>query len=172
MPRTPYVGLVLAPRPRTMKFVTREKAKVDRVACPWVISRFVDTSAEFLFVPREKVMEVSRSEGAIPFDTPGAELHHYQENGEARVSFDAVLRKYGLTDPGLADLAEIVRAADARVPNPRPEAAGLEALASGFREIARDDQENLRLQFPAYDALYAYCQRRVRGDGGLEHSTK
>jgi hypothetical protein len=154
-----------------MKFVTREKAKVDRIACPWVISRFVDKKAEFLFVPKEKVFETAKKEGAVPFDTPGAELHHYQENGQERVSFDAVLKKYKLTEPALLDMAEIVRGADASLKLPRPEAAGLEAMALGFRRIAKDDHENMRLQFPAYDALYAYCQWRIREKGGLEHST-
>ena len=144
-----------------MKFVTREHAKVDRIACPWVLRRFVDPDAEFLFVPAGDVLAVASREDAIPFDTPGAELHHYEEHGEERVSFDAVVRRYDLQDPAILDLAEIVRGADASVPNPRPESAGLRALAAGFRAIARDDQENMRLQFPAYDALYAYCQGRV-----------
>jgi hypothetical protein len=153
-----------------MKFVTREKAKVDRIACPWAITRFVDKGAEFLFVPSDRVLSVAEQEGAIPFDTPGAELHHYEESGQERVSFDAVIRKYGLTDPALLDLAEIVRGADASLAHPRAEAAGLEAMALGFREIAKDDQDNMRLQFPAYDALYAYCRWRIRERGNLVHS--
>lgn len=153
-----------------MKFVTREKAKVDRIACPWVISRFVDNKAEFFFVPKEKVFEVAKEEGAVPFDAPGAELHHYEESGQERVSFDAVIRKYKLTEPALLDLAEIVRGADASLANPRPESAGLEAMALGFRQIAKDDHDNLRLQLPAYDALYAYCEWRIREKGKLEHS--
>jgi hypothetical protein len=147
-----------------MKFVTREKAKVDRIACPWLIRRFIDPTAEFLFVPKERVLEVARREGAIPFDTPGAELHHFKENGEDRVSFDAVVRKYGLADPALLDLAEIVRGADASLPSPRPESAGLQAMAEGFRRISKDDHDNMTKQFPAYDALYAYCQARVQPD--------
>ena len=154
-----------------MKWVTREKAKVDRIACPWLVTRFVDPKAEFLFVPRQKVDEVAKRENAIPFDSPGVELTHYKENGEERVSFDAIIRKYRLKDPALLDLAEIVRTADAgKVPRPRPEGAGLEASALGFRAIAKDDSENMRLQFPLYDALYSYCQSRVEGRERLAHT--
>jgi len=149
-----------------LRFVTRERRKLDRIACPWVIRRFVDPEAEFLFVPREKVADVAREKGAIPFDTPGTELHHFQEGGEPRVTFDAVLRKYGLTDPALLDLAKIVRGADARLPNPRPESAGLKAIATGFLSIAKDDLDNLRLQFPVYDALYSHCRSRIEASGG------
>jgi len=154
-----------------MKWVTREKAKVDRVACPWLILRFVDPAAEFLFVPRENVAEVAAREGAIAFDTPGVELTHYKEGDEERVSFDAIIRKHRLTDPALLDLAEIVRTADASgVPRPRPEGPGLEAAALGFRAIAKDDHDNMRLQFPLYDALYAYCRAKVEKGGRLEHA--
>ncbi|MCL4412941.1 MAG: chromate resistance protein, partial [Candidatus Thermoplasmatota archaeon] len=121
-----------------MKWVTREKAKVDRIACPWVISRFVDKQPEFLFVPKEKVMEVAKSENAIPFDSPGAELFHFEENGKEYVSFDSIIRKYKLTDPALLELAKIVRGADATIPDAPRESAGLEAAALGFRRIARD----------------------------------
>lgn len=154
-----------------MKWVTREKAKVDRIACPWLITRFIDPEAEFLYVPPDRVDEIAKREGAIPFDAAGIELTHYKEEGEERVSFDAILRKYHLKDPALLDLAEIVRTADAgKVPKPRPEGAGLEAAAIGFRRIAKDDHENIRLQFPLYDALYAYCQWRVEEGGRLEHA--
>ena len=144
-----------------MKFVTRENVKVDRVACPWVIRRFVDPGAEFRFVPAGSVLEVARREGAVAFDAPGAELYHRVLDGEERVTFDAVIERYGLTDPALLDLAEIVRGADARLARPRPESAGLAALAAGFRRTAATDEERLRGQFPVYDALYAYCQERV-----------
>jgi len=155
-----------------VKWVTREKAKVDRIACPWLITRFVDAKAEFLFVPREKVNEVAAREHATPFDAPGIELTHYKEGEEERVSFDAIVKKYRLKDPALLDLAEIVRTADAgKVPRPRPEGAGLEASALGFRAIAKDDHDNMRLQFPMYDALYAYCKGRVEQGGKLEHAT-
>ncbi len=155
-----------------MKWVTREKAKVDRIACPWVISRFVDQKAEFLFVPREKVLEVAKEQGAIPFDTPGAELHHFKEGDDERCSFDAIIKKYKLTDPALLDMAEIVRTADAAPHKPRAEGAGLEAFALGFRTNAKDDHDNMRLQFPAYDALYTYCKLKVEGAGKLEHATR
>lgn len=155
-----------------MKWVTREKAKVDRIACPWLISRFVDPKAEFLFVPREKVLEVAKAHGAIPFDTPGAELHHFKEDGDERCSFDAIIKKYKLTDPALLDMAAVVRTADAAPRNPRPEGAGLEALALGFRTNAKDDFDNMRLQFPAYDALFTYCKLKVEGKGGLEHAAR
>lgn len=155
----------------SVKWVTREKAKVDRIACPWLIRKFVDPEAEFLFVPTERVQEVAKKEHAIPFDAAGVELTHYKENGEERVSFDAIIKKYGLKDRALRDLAEIVRTADARgVPHPRTEGAGLEAAALGFRELAKDDHENMRLQFPLYDALYTYCKWRVDQGGKLEHA--
>lgn len=155
-----------------MKWVTREKAKVDRIACPWLISKFVDPKAEFLFVPVDKVLEVAKQQGATPFDTPGAELHHFKEAGDERCSFDAIIKKYELTDPALLDMAEVVRTADAHPRNPRPEGAGLEAMALGFRTNAKDDHDNMRLQFPAYDALYAYCKLKVEGKGKLEHSPR
>ena len=152
-----------------MRWVTREKARVDRIACPWLIRKFIDPAAEFLYVPQEKVMEVAAREGAIPFDTPGAELHHYQEAGRECVSFDAIIRKYKLKDPALLELAKIVRVADGGSGR-EAEAAGLEAAATGFRILARDDLENQRLQFPLYDALYAYCQWKVEQGGKLEHT--
>jgi hypothetical protein len=153
-----------------VKWVTREKAKVDRIACPWLISRFVDPNPEFLFVPADRVLQVAADERATPFDTPGAELHHYEENGYEFVSFDAVIRKYGLKDPALRELAKIVRAADAEPPDAPAEGAGLEAAALGFRQIAKDDHENMRLQFPLYDALYAYCKWKLESGGHLEHA--
>lgn len=153
-----------------MKWITREKAKVDRIACPWLIARFVDPKAEFLYLPKEQVLDRAKAENAIPFDTPGAELHHFQEDGDERCSFDAIIRKYKLTDRALLDMAEIVRTADAGPKKRRPEGAGLEAMALGFRTIAKDDHDNIRLQFPAYDALYAYCKLKVEGKAKLEHA--
>jgi len=155
-----------------MKWVTREKAKVDRIACPWLIRKFVDPGAEFLFVPREEVLDVAKDQDAIPYDSPGAELFHYKEAGDERCSFDAIIRKYKLLDPALLDMAEIVRSADAAPRTPRAEGAGLEAMALGFRTNARDDFENMRLQFPAYDALYAYCKLKVEGRAQLEHAPR
>ncbi len=137
-----------------MKWITRRKARVDRIACPWLIQRFVDAAAEFLFVPEDQVMEAARREGAIPFDVPGVELGHHGE----RCSFDAFIEKYALTDPALRVLATIVRGADTEARELAKEAWGLYAVASGFREISRDDHENMARQFPVYDALYAYCR--------------
>ena len=137
-----------------MKWVTRRKARVDRIACPWLIQRFIDKDAEFLFVPEDQVMETARREGALPFDVPGVELGH---DGE-RCSFDAFLKKYELADPALQSLAQIVRGADTDARGIAREAWGLYAVASGFREISRDDFENMARQFPVYDALYAYCR--------------
>lgn len=139
-----------------MKWVTREHARVDRIACPWLITRFIDSAPEFHFVPAGEVTAVAAREGATPFDVPGAELGHHGD----RCSFDAFLDRYKLDDPALAALALIVRGADTDARDLAPEAHGLYALASGFREIARDDRENMALQFPAYDALYAYCRQR------------
>lgn len=143
-----------------MKWITRKRAMVDRIACPWLIKKFVDNQAEFLFVPEDEVMKVSDSEKAIPFDVQGAELNHfYDKNGVEYVTFDAIIKKYKIKDPALLELAKIVRGADAHNPtSPPPESAGLKAAARGFREISRDDYENMSLQFPLYDALYRYCQ--------------
>ena len=147
-----------------MKFVTREHAKVDRIACPWLIRKFVDPAAEFLYVSPDQVLEVARSTGAIPFDVPGVELHHATVDGEEHVTFDAILRKYRIVDPAVLELARIVRQADGGTSD-APEGPGLRAAADGFRAIARDDRENQRLQFPLYDALYAYCQGKVGRTG-------
>ncbi len=142
-----------------LKWITREKAHVDRIACPWLIKKFVDKDAEFLYVAKDKVIEIAEKEKATPFDTPNVELTHYQEEGYEHVSFDAIIKKYNLKEPALHKVAEIVRGADAGVPhNPPKESAGLKAAADGFASIARDDHENQRLQFPLYDALYRYCQ--------------
>ena len=152
-----------------MKWVTREKAKVDRIACPWLIEHFVDKNAEFLFVPKEEVLEVAERENAIPFDTPGAELAHYKHDGKDFVSFDAIIKKYEIQDTALDVLAKIVRGADARIPDPPAESAGLEAAALGFRLLAKVDFDSMRLQFPLYDALYRYCRWKVEQSGKLEH---
>jgi hypothetical protein len=138
----------------SMKWITRAKARVDRIACPWLIRRFIDKQAEFLFVPDAEVMATATREGATPYDVPGVELGHHGE----RCSFDAFLDKYRLTDPALQALALIVRGADTDARGIAKEAWGLYAVASGFREISRDDFENMERQFPVYDALYAYCR--------------
>jgi hypothetical protein len=140
-----------------MKWVTRARPKVDRVACPWLIRRFVDPAAEFLYVAPDQVAEVARRDGAIPFDVPGAELGHRG----AECSFDAIIRKYALTDPALGELARIVRGADTAARDLTPESRGLEAVAEGFRLVYRDDHELLERELPVYDALYAYCRHRV-----------
>jgi len=140
-----------------MKWVTRERARVDRIACPWLISRFVDRDAVFLFVPGDQVMAVAKREGAIPYDVPGVELGHHGD----RCSFDAFLDKYKLDEPALQALALIVRGADTAARQLTPESAGLYALATGFQAIARDDHDNIARQFPAYDALYAYCRAKI-----------
>jgi hypothetical protein len=145
-------------RSTLMKWVTREKARVDRIACPWLISRFIDKEPTFLFVPADQVKKVAEREGAIPYDIPGVELGHHGE----RCSFDAFLDKYGLTDPALQALAPIVRGADTDARQLTSESAGLYALATGFQAIAKDDHDNMTKQFPAYDALYAYCRSKVK----------
>jgi len=139
-----------------MKWVTREKARVDRIACPWLIDRFIDREAVFLFVPAGEVMKVAEREQAIPYDVPGVELGHHGE----QCSFDAFLDKYKLDDPALQALALIVRGADTDKRQLTPESAGLYALATGFQATSKDDVENMARQFPAYDALYAYCRSK------------
>ena len=140
-----------------MKWVTREHAMVDRIACPWLIKNFVDKDAQFFFVPAEKVLEVANKEGAIPFDAKDVELGHHGEE----VSFDAIVKKYKLKDPALLELARIVRGADTANRALTPESPGLFAIASGFRQTSKDDFDNMKKQFPAYDALYAYCKTKT-----------
>ncbi len=142
-----------------MKWITRERVKVDRVACPWLIKKFVDREAEFLFVPADKVLDVAEREGAIPFDVPGVELGHH----EGRCSFEAIVEKYGIEDSAIHLLAKIVHGADVSVDlYDRPEALGLKAIAEGFRYLGlKDDHEILEKEFIVYDALYAYCRQKV-----------
>jgi hypothetical protein len=140
-----------------MKWVTRARPKVDRVACPWLILRFVDPAAEFLYVAPDDVLDVARSEGATPYDVAGVELGHRG----ADCSFDAIVRKYRLDEPALLALAEIVRGADTEARDLTPESRGLEAIAEGFRLVYADDHELLRAELPVYDALYAACRARV-----------
>ncbi len=137
-----------------MKWVTRERPKVDRVACPWLIKRFVDPQAEFLYVAPQEVMATAQREGAIPFDVANVELGHKG----AECSFDAIIKKYHLTDRALLRLALIVRGADTSAKQLTPESAGLDAIAEGFRLVFRDDHELLERESSVYDALYAYCQ--------------
>lgn len=142
-----------------MKWITRKGVKVDRVACPWLIKKFVDKDAEFIFVPSEEVMVVAEREGAIPFDASGVELGHHGP----MCSFDAIMEKYQIQDPAAKLLAQIVNGADASLETfNRPEAPGLEAIAEGFRHLGfKDDHEILAHEFIVYDALYAYCRQKV-----------
>lgn len=138
-----------------MVWITRSHVHVDRVACPWLISRFIDNQAEFLFVPKSEVNRVATETGAIPFDAPDVELGHH----EGRCSFESILLKYDLRDPGLLRLAKIVHSADvAQDIDLDPIARGLEAIATGFSLRFPDDEENLARQFEVYDALYAWCR--------------
>ncbi len=141
-----------------MKWVTRARPRVDRVACPWLISRFVDHEAEFLYVPPEQVAAVAEREEAIPFDVPGAELGHHGEE----CSFDAILRRYDLwgRDPALDRLARIVRGADTPRHDLTPQSPGLLAIAEGFTAVYQDDQALLAAELPVYDALYAWCGKQ------------
>lgn len=140
-----------------MKWVTRARPKVDRVACPWLIKRFIDPEATFLFVAPDQVLTVAEKEDAIPFDVPNVELGHHG----VECSFDAILKRYALTDPALQRLALIVRGADTEAKDLTPESRGLEAIAEGFRVVFQDDYELIERAFPVYDALYAYCQQQV-----------
>jgi hypothetical protein len=144
-----------------MKWITRERVKVDRVACPWLIKRFVDPQAEFLFVPTHQVMDLATHESAIPYDVPGVELGHHGKE----CSFEAILKKYNLTDnAALVLLGKIVNGADTdNTLWKQPEGAGLEAIAEGFRHLGyKDDHEVNAAEWIVYDALYAYCQEMVR----------
>ncbi len=140
-----------------MKWITRERARVDRIACPWLISRFIDPKPEFLFVPANQVREIAARENAIPYDIPGVELGHHGP----QCSFDAFVERYELADPALARLARIVRGADTDDRGLTAESAGLYAAATGFQATSRDDFDNMARQFPLYDALYAYCRTQV-----------
>ena len=138
-----------------MIWVTRSHVHVDRVACPWLITRFVDSDAEFIFVPRGEIERVVKEAGAIPFDAPGVELGHHEE----RCSFESIMLKYDLKEPGLLRLAQIVHSADVGEDIDKdPIARGLEAIASGFSMRFPEDMENLEHQFEVYDALYAWCR--------------
>jgi hypothetical protein len=151
-----------------MKWVTRSHVHVDRVACPWLISRFVDSEAEFLFVPKNQIQQVVEDAGAIPFDAPGVELGHH----DGKCSFETIVEHYGLTDRALLRLARIVHCADGLQPQVveadldlDPIARGLEAIAVGYSQRFPDDLENLAHQFEVYDALYAWCRLQVAKEG-------
>lgn len=141
-----------------MKWLTRSHVHVDRVACPWLITRFIDNEAEFLFAPKSQIGKVAGETGAIPFDAPGVELGHK----DGRCSFESIMLEYDLQEPGLKRLAKIVHAADVEKDiDADPIARGLEAIASGYSLRYPDDEENLARQFEVYDALYAWCRLQV-----------
>ncbi len=143
-----------------MKWITRSHVHVDRVACPWLIKRFVDSEAEIIFVPKSQINGAAEREGAIPFDAPGVELGHQ----DGLCTFDVIIKKYDLTDKALLRMAKIVNAADTDKLDNDPIAAGLEAIAVGYSLRFPNDQENLGFQFEVYDALYAWCRLEVAGE--------
>jgi hypothetical protein len=146
---------------RAMKWTTRERPKIDRLACPWLIKRFIDADAEIRYVPADQVLAVAQREAAVPFDVPGVELTHVG----ALCSFDAFVKKYQLQDPALARLADIVRAADTDTLDRSAQAPGLLAISLGLGANIRDDQELLKIALVIYDALYTWC----RSPGGERH---
>ena len=137
-----------------MKWVTRERPKIDRIACPWLVARFIDPEPEFLYVPAAQVLEEAQATGATPYDIPGVEMSHV---GEC-CSFDAFLAKYRLDDPALQRLAAIVRGADTSRLELTPQSAGLYAVSLGLSQVFADDREMLRHGMVLYDALYAWCR--------------
>jgi hypothetical protein len=139
-----------------MKWVTRERPKIDRIACPWLIARYIDSDPEFLYVPSKEVQRVAEQTNAIPYDIPGVELSHVGE----QCSFDAFLRKYALTEPALGRLAVIVRGADTARLDLAPEAPGLLAISLGLSQRFANDQEMLKYGLILYDALYAWCAQQ------------
>ncbi|MBT9614107.1 MAG: chromate resistance protein [Burkholderiales bacterium] len=145
-----------------MKWVTRERPKIDRIACPWLIARFIDKAPEFLYVPSDQVLAVAADTGAVPYDVAGVEMTHVGE----LCSFDAFLKKYNLTDPALQHLAEIVRAADTGKPEASPQAHGLLALSLGLSKNFSDDHDMLAQGMVMYDALYSWCQSLQRETHG------
>ena len=136
-----------------MKWITRERPKIDRIACPWLIKRFIDSEAEFLYVPSADVLRVAAETGATPYDIPGVEMTHVGE----LCSFDAFIDKYQLDDPALRQLAGIVRGADTSRLELTPQSAGLYAISLGLSTVYRDDHEMLRHGLVMYEALYAWC---------------
>jgi hypothetical protein len=137
-----------------MKWVTRERPKIDRIACPWLIARFIDKEPEFLYVPSDKVLDVASQTGAIPYDIPNVEFSHVGD----KCSFDAFLKRYELRDPALDRLADIVRGADTSRLDLTPQSAGLFAISLGLSAVFADDHEMLRNGMVMYDALYAWCK--------------
>jgi len=140
-----------------MKWVTRQYVHVDRTACPWLIKKFVDPKAELIFVPVEKIEETVKKEKAIPYDAPGVELGHHGD----KCSFDAIVEKYKIKEPAVLELAKIVRAADSNRMEVVPEAAGLEAVMTGFGIISKGDHETIAKTNPVYDAFYTNCKLKL-----------
>ena len=146
-----------------MKWITRSHVHVDRVACPWLITRFVDNEAEFLFVPKSQVKRIAAETGAIPFDVPGAELGH----SDGRCSFESIIAKYDLQDPALLRMAKVIHAADVAADiDTDPVARGLEAIAVGYGLRYPSDEENITRQFEMYDSLYAWCRLEAERSAG------
>ena len=137
-----------------MKWVTRERPKIDRIACPWLIARFIDRAPEFLYVPAGEVLSTAEKTGAVPYDIPGVELSHVGD----LCSFDAFRSKYGLDEPALQQLAAIVRGADTSRLDLTPQSAGLYAISLGLSQTFANDHEMLRQGLVIYDALYAWCR--------------
>lgn len=147
-----------------MKWITRERPKIDRIACPWLITRFIDKAPEFLYVPSDQVLKVAKETGAIPYDIPGVEMGHVGE----LCSFDAFLKKYKLSDPALQQLAVIVRGADTDRLDLASQSPGLLAISLGLARNIGDDHELLRYGMVLYDALYTWCQSAKAERHGLE----
>jgi hypothetical protein len=146
-----------------MKWVTRERPKTDRIACPWLIKNFIDPEAEFVYVPADRVLEVAAEERAHSYDAPGAEYTHRDD----LCSFEVLLEEYGLTDPALQLLARIVHGADiAADRDATPQSRGLLAVAEGFHLLELADHRQLELSLPVYDALYAWCKNETRTEAG------
>lgn len=142
-----------------MKWITRERPKIDRIACPWLIQNFVDKEAEFIYVPKEEVLSKAKELNATPYDIAGAEYHHYGEN----CTFDYILKKHGLTEPALHKLAEIVRGADTDRPDLTAQSAGLVAISAGLSYNYKDDHEMLQVGMKIYDALYSWAKYIQKG---------
>jgi hypothetical protein len=142
-----------------MKWITRERPKIDRIACPWLIARFIDEAPQFLYVPADQVLSTAGETGAVPYDIPGVEMTHVGE----KCSFDAFLAKYDLHEPALLQLASIVRGADTSRLELTPQSAGLYALSLGLSQVFADDHEMLRHGMVMYDALFAWC-RNCQGE--------
>ena len=141
-----------------MKWVTRERPKIDRIACPWLIARFIDKEPEFVYVPGDQVLKVAADTGAVPYDVPGVEMTHVGD----QCSFDAFIKKHHLDDPALWQLASIVRGADTSRLDLTPQSAGLYAISLGLSHNYADDHEMLRHGLVMYDALYAWCQLQAK----------